>query len=91
MNQLNIGITLDIIDYYPKDFDFSSFSFLFISEENNFEREISFMNANQICQKINITNKKEIKYIIKILKENNFIGITEFIIPSKIIIKKKNF
>ena len=89
MNQLNIGITLDIIDYYPKDFDFSSFSFLFISDENNFEREISFMNANQICQKINITNKKEIKYIIKILKENNFIGITEFIIPSKIIIKKE--
>ena len=89
MNQSSIGITLDIIDYYPEDFDYSSFSFLFISEENNFEREISFMNANQICHKINITNKKEIKYTIKILKENNFIGITEFIIPHNIIYRKE--
>ena len=84
-----IGITIDIIDYYPKDFDYSTCSFIFLSEENNFEREISFMNSNQICQKILITNKKEIKYSIKVLKDDYLIGISEFIIPNQIINKKE--
>ena len=89
MNQSYIGITLDIIDYYPKDFDFSTFTFIFLSEETNFEREISFMNSNQICQKIHITNRKEIKYSIKVLNEDHLIGITEFIIPNQILYRKE--
>ena len=89
MKQSYVGITLDIIDYEPKDFDFSSCSFIFISEEHNFEREISFMNANQICQKIPIAGRKEIKYSIKVLKDDNLIGITDFIIPYQIIFKKE--
>ena len=87
MNQSYIGITLDIIDYYPIDFDYSTFSFIFISEINDFEREISYINANQICQKIPI-KKKDIKYSIKVTKDDSFIGITEFIIPYQNINKK---
>ena len=84
-----IGIAIDIIDYYPKDFDYSAFSFIFISEEHNFEKEISFINANQICQKIYIKNKREIKYTIKVFKDDSLIGLTEFIIPSQIINKRE--
>ena len=88
MTQSYLGITLDIIDYYPIDFDYNSFSFIFISESKDFEREISYFNANQICQKIQI-NKKNIKYYIKVTKEDSLIGISEFIIPSQIINKKE--
>ena len=87
MSQPYLGITLDIIDYYPIDFDYSSFSFIFISEAKDFEREISYFNANQICQKVPI-NKKDIKYQIKITKNDSLIGISEFVIPSQVISKK---
>ena len=89
MHSSNIGIAIDIIDYYPKDFDYSSFSFIFISEDNTFEREISFINANQICQKISIKNKKDIKYTIKVFKDDSLIGLTEFVIPNQIINKRE--
>ena len=87
MSQPYLGVTLDIIDYYPIDFDYSSFSFIFISEAKDFEREISYFNANQICQKVPI-NKKDIKYHIKITKNNSLIGISEFVIPNQVISKK---
>ena len=87
MSQSFIGITLDIIDYYPLDFDYNNYSFIFISEDKNFEREISYINANQICQKIPI-NKKDVKYSIKVTKDDSLIGISEFIIPYHIINKK---
>ena len=89
MSKPYVGITLDIIDYYPTDYDFSSFSFIFISESKDFEREISYINSNQICQKI-LINKKDIKYSIKVTKDDSFIGISEFIIPYQIIAKKEN-
>jgi len=87
MSQPYLGVTLDIIDYYPIDFDYSSFSFIFISESKDFEREISYFNANQICQKVPI-NKKDIKYQIKITKNDSLIGISEFVIPYQVISKK---
>ena len=87
MSQPYLGVTLDIIDYYPIDFDYSSFSFIFISETKDFEREISYFNANQICQKVPI-NKKDIKYHIKITKNNSLIGISEFVIPNQVVSKK---
>ena len=87
MSQSFIGITLDIIDYYPLDFDYNNYSFIFISEDKNFEREISYINANQICQKIPI-NKKDVKYSIKVTKDDSLIGISEFVIPYQIINKK---
>ncbi len=86
MNQY-VGITLDIIDYYPQDFDFNNYSFIFISEDKNFDREISYINSNQVCQKI-LLNKREIKYSIKVTKDDSLIGISEFVIPSLIINKK---
>ena len=89
MNSLSIGISIDIIDYYPKDFDYMAYTFIFISEENNFEREISFINSNQICHKILYTNKKDIKYSIKVLKDESLIGISELSIPNQVIFKKE--
>ena len=89
MSSLSIGISIDIIDYYPKDYDYTAYTFIFISEENNFEREISFINSNQICHKITFPNKKEIKYSIKVLKDDSLIGISELIIPNQIIYKKE--
>jgi len=89
MSSLSIGISIDIIDYYPKDFDYTEYTFIFISEDNNFEREISFINSNQICHKIIFPNKKEIKYSIKVLKDDSLIGISELIIPNQIIYKKE--
>ena len=88
MSHSFLGITLDIIDYYPIDYDYSTFSFIFISEAKDFEREISYINSNQICQKVPL-NKKDIKYSIKITKDDSFIGISEFIIPYQIINKKE--
>ena len=89
MNSLYIGISIDIIDYYPKDFDYTAYTFIFISEENNFEREISFINSNQICHKILFTNKREIKYSIKVFKDDSLIGITELNIPNQIIYRRE--
>ena len=88
MTQFFVGITLDIIDYYPLDYDYSSFSFLFMSESKDFEREISYINANQICQKIPLS-KKDIKYSITVTKDDSFIGISELVIPFQSINKKE--
>ena len=87
MNQLFVGITLDIIDYYPLDYDFNNYSFIFISEDQNFEREISYINSNQICQKVPIKGR-DIKYSIKVTKDDSLIGISEFAIPFQILNKK---
>ena len=88
MTQYFVGITLDILDYYPLDYDYTSFSFLFMSESKDFEREISYINANQVCQKIPLS-KKDIKYSITVTKDDSFIGISEFVIPFQSINKKE--
>ena len=88
MSQTYIGITIDIIDYYPVDYDYNSFGFIFISESKDFEREISYIDSNQICQKIPL-KKKDIKYSIKVTKDDSLIGISEFTIPYQIISKKE--
>ena len=82
------GITIDIIDYFPEDFNYSCFSFIFINEAKNFEDEISYINRNQICHKIPQA-KKDVKYYIKIFKSDSLIGISELIIPSSVFIKKE--
>ena len=88
MNRSYIGITIDIIDYYPIDYDYSSFSFIFISETKEFEHEISYINRNQIYQKM-LINKKDIKFSIKVTRNDALIGISELIIPFQIINKKQ--
>ena len=88
MNRSFIGITIDIIDYYPIDYDYNSFCFIFISENKEFEHEISYINRNQIYQKM-LINKKDIKFSIKVTKNDALIGISELIIPIQIINKKE--
>ena len=88
MNPSYVGITIDIIDYYPIEYDFTSFSFIFSSETREFEHEISYINKNQIFQKI-LINKKDIKFAIRVTKNDSFIGISELLIPYQIINKKE--
>ena len=83
-----LGITIEIIDYFPSNFNFENFSFIFTSESRDFEKEISFLNKNKIFQKISI-QKKNLKYSIKVTKNNSLIGISELIIPSTVFSKKE--
>ena len=82
------GITIDIIDYFPDDFNYNCFSFIFINEGKNFEDEISYVNRNQICHKISQV-RKDVKYYIKIFKNDSLIGISELVIPSTVFNKKE--
>ena len=43
-----LGITIEILEYFPQNFNFDNFSFIFTSESKDFEKEISFINKNQI-------------------------------------------
>ena len=37
----HLSVTLDIKDYQPNTFDYNTFGFLFISDQKNFEDQIS--------------------------------------------------
>ena len=84
-----LGITIEILDYFPQNFNFDYFSFIFISESKDFEKEISFLNKNPIFQKIPIP-KKNLKYSIKVTKNNSLVGISDLIIPPNIFSKKES-
>ena len=81
-------ITLDITDYIPKNFNFDSFSFIFSSDGHDFEDEIDYLSRNQIIHKA-LLSKKDIRYSIKILRNDSLIGISDFIIPSALLSKKE--
>ena len=83
-----VGITLEILEYFPQNFNFENFSFIFSSESKDFEKEISFLNKNAISQKIPIP-KRNLKYSIKVTKNNSLIGISDYIIPQNIFNKKE--
>ena len=83
-----LGITIEILDYFPQNFNFDSFSFIFTSESKDFEKEISFIDRNPIFQRIPI-QKKNLKYSIKVTKKNSLVGISDLIIPSNIFNKKE--
>ena len=59
-----LGITIEILEYFPQNFNFNNFNFIFTSEPKDFEKEISWENKNQIFQKIPIP-KKNLKYQLK--------------------------
>ena len=84
-----LGITIEILDYFPQNFNFDNFSFIFTSESKDFEKEISFLNKNPIFQKIPIP-KKNLKYSIKVTKNNSLVGISDLIIPPNIFSKKES-
>jgi hypothetical protein len=84
-----LGITIEILDYFPQNFNFDNFSFIFTSESKDFEKEISFLNKNPIFQKIPIP-RKNLKYSIKVTKNNSLVGISDLIIPPNIFSKKES-
>ena len=83
-----LGITIEIVEYFPQNFNFDNFSFIFSSESRDFEKEISFLNKNQIYQKIPLP-KKNLKYTIKVTKNNSLVGISDLIIPLTVFSKRE--
>ena len=85
-----VGITIQILEYHPKNFNFENFSFIFSSESRDFEKEITFSNKNSISHKISLP-RKNLKYSIKITRNNSLIGICDFIIPFQVFNKREGF
>ena len=84
-----LGITIEILEYLPQNFNFETFAFIFSSESKDFEKEISFINKNSIFQKI-LLPKKNLKYSIKVTKNNSLVGISDYIIPSNVFNKRES-
>ena len=82
-------ITLEISDFFP-NFPFDNFCFIFTSDSHDFESEIYYLSRNQITHKTPLL-KKDIRYSIKILRNDSLIGISDFIIPSMLFMRKENF
>ena len=83
-----LGITIEIVEYFPPNFNFDNISFIFSSESRDFEKEISYLNKNQIFQKIPLP-KKNLRYSIKVTKNNSLIGISDLIIPPTVFSKRE--
>ena len=83
-----LGITIEIVEYFPQNFNYDNFSFIFSSESKDFEKEITFLNKNQLFQKIPVP-KKNLKYTIKVTKNNSLVGISDLIIPQNTFSKKE--
>ena len=83
-----LGITIQILEYHPKNFNFENFSFIFSSESRDFEKEITFSAKNSISHKISLP-RKNLKYSIKITRNNSLIGICDFIIPFQVFTKRE--
>jgi hypothetical protein len=84
-----LGITIEILEYLPQNFNFEPFAFIFSSESKDFEKEISFINKNSIFQKISLP-KKNLKYSIKVTKNNSLVGISDYVIPSNVFNKRES-
>jgi len=82
-------ITLEISDFFPQNFSFDNFCFIFNSDSHDLESEISYLSKNQITHKTLLT-KKDIRYSIKILRNDSLIGISDFIIPAINLNRKEN-
>ena len=85
-----VGITIQILEYYPQNFKYENFSFVFSSESRDFEKEITFTNKNSISHKI-LLPRKNLKYSVKITRNNSLIGICDFIIPFQVFTKREGF
>ena len=82
----SVIISLEIIDYLPNSFNFTNFGFVFKCE--NWENEITFFAHNQIIHKYQL-KKRDLKYNIKVTKNDSLIGISELIIPHNTFLSKK--
>ena len=89
---MQVAITIDIIEYFPSDFDFTGFNFIFIYDSKQVDKEISYLHKNNVFHKFYIPSKKDIKYSIKMTRNDSLIGLSEFIIPFSILHKReKNY
>ena len=83
-----IILTINILEYSPKTFNFEDFKFIFSYNQQIYGDEISFISKNKIIQKIKL-EQKDINFSIKVIKKDSLIGISNFIIPYKNILSKK--
>ena len=81
-------ITLSILDYIPNNINYNNFSFIFQSDKKDFEEEITYQNSNSIEHKTAI-KKRDIRYSIKVNRNNNLIGICEFPLSYNNLLSKK--
>ena len=88
---MQVGITINIVDYLPSDFDFTGFNFIFIYDSKLIDKEISYLKRNNIYHKLYIPNKRDIKYSVRMNRNESLIGICEFIIPFSILHKKESY
>lgn len=86
---MQVGITINIVDYFPNDFDFSDFNFIFIYETKQIDKEITYLKKNNIYHKLFIPGKKDIKYSVRMLRNDSLIGLSEFTIPFSVFHKKQ--
>ena len=86
---MQVGITINIIEYFPTDFDFTGFNFIFLYDSKQVDKEISYLHKNNVFHKFFIPSKKDIKYSIKMTRNDSLIGISEFIIPFSILHKRE--
>lgn len=85
-------ITINILDYFPSNFDFTGYNFIFVYEGKQIDKEISYIKNNSIFHKLFIPSKKDLKYSVRMLKNDSLIGLCDFIIPFSILHKKeKNY
>ena len=80
--------TFDIKEFLPSEFRYDGFAFVFTSEGRDFEQEISYQNKNQITHRFFLL-KKDLKYSIKVTKNNSLIGLCDLSIPQSITGKRE--
>ena len=89
---MHIGITINILNYFPCNFDFTGYNFIFIYEGRQIDKEISYIKNNSIFHKLFIRSKRDIKYSVRMVKNDSLIGLCDFIIPFSTLHKKeKNY
>ena len=86
---MQVGITINITEYFPSDFDFTGFSFIFIYESRQIDKEITYLRKNNIYHKILLPNQRDIKFSIRMIRNDSLIGLSDFIIPSAVLTKKE--
>ena len=86
---MQVGITINIMEYLPSDFDFTDFNFIFIYDSKQVDKEITYLKKDNIYHKLFIPSKKDIKYSVRMTKNDSLIGLSEFIIPFSILHKRE--
>ena len=87
---MQVGITINIVEYFPSDFDFSEFNFIFIYDTKQVDKNITYLKKNNIYHKLFLPGKKDVKYSVRMSKNESLIGLAEYIIPFSVFHKKQS-